>query len=79
MEKALARINEENLRSRRFLNPSSYNKVNQEVQKRLVEDYLNFLHSECKELTKNEVKHGKLQKRKQQKNILNINRDLKKI
>ena len=44
MEKALARINEENLRSRRFLNPSSYNKVNQEVQK----------------LIKNEVKHGKI-------------------
>lgn len=59
MEKALTRINEENLRSRRFINPSSYNKVNQEVQKRLVEDYLNFLHSECKELIKNEVKHGK--------------------
>ena len=60
MEKALARINEENLRSRRFLNPSSYNKVNQEVQKRLVEDYLSFLQSECKELIKNEVKHGKI-------------------
>lgn len=59
-KKALARLNEENLRSRRFLNPSSYNKVNQEVQKRLVEDYLNFLHSECKELIKNEVKHGKI-------------------
>lgn len=57
MEKALARLNEENLRSRRFLNASSYNKVNQECQKRLVEDYLGFLHSECKELIKNEVKH----------------------
>ncbi len=60
MEKALARLNEENLRSRRFLNPSSYNKVNQEVQKRLIEDNLGFLHSECKELIKNEVKHGKI-------------------
>ena len=58
MEKALGRLNEENLRSRRFLNASSYNKVNQECQKRLVEDYLGFLHSECKELIKNEVKHG---------------------
>lgn len=58
MEKALARINEENLRSRRFLNPTSYNKVNSEVQKRLVEDYVNFLHSECKDLIRNEVKHG---------------------
>lgn len=57
MEKALARLNEENLRSRRFLNPSSYIKVNTEVQKRLVEDYLSFLHSECKELIRNEVKH----------------------
>ncbi len=54
---ALARLNEENLRSRRFLNPSSYNKVNQECQKRLVEDYLSFLHSECKELIKNEVQY----------------------
>lgn len=57
MQKALARLNEENLRSRRFLNASSYTKVNQEVQKRLVEDYLSFLHSECKDLIKNEVKH----------------------
>jgi cullin 2 len=57
MEKALARLNDENLRSRRFLNPSSYTKVNTECQKRLVEDYLSFLHSECKELIKNEVKH----------------------
>ncbi|CAF0772886.1 unnamed protein product [Brachionus calyciflorus] len=57
MEKALARINEENVRSRRFLNPSSYSKVDTEVQKRLVEDYLSFLHSECKELTRNEIKH----------------------
>lgn len=56
----MARLNDENLRSRRFLNPSSYNKVNQEVQKRLVEDYLNFLHSECKELIKNETKHGSI-------------------
>ena len=55
---ALFRLNEEDLRSRRFLNPSSYNKVNQECQKRLVESYLGFLHSECKELIKNEVKHG---------------------
>lgn len=45
------------MRSRRFLNPSSYTKVNQECQKRLVEAYLGFLHSECKELIKNEVKH----------------------
>lgn len=57
MEKALARLNDENLRSRRFLNPSSYTKVNSECQKRLVEDYLSFLHSECKDLIKNEVKH----------------------
>ena len=46
------------MRSRRFLNPSSYTKVNTECQKRLVEDYLGFLHSECKELIKNEVKPG---------------------
>lgn len=58
MEKALIRINDENLRSRRFLNPSSYTKVNQEVQKRLVDDHLSFLYSECKELIINETKHG---------------------
>jgi len=57
MEKALVRLNDENLRSRRFLNPSSYNKVNQEVQKRLVEDHLSFLYSECKDLIINETKH----------------------
>lgn len=53
----MARLNEENLRSRRFLNPSSYTKINQECQKRLVEDYLSFLHSECKDLIKNEVQY----------------------
>lgn len=58
MEKALARLNEENLRSRKFLNASSYTKVNQECQRRLLEDYLQFLHSECKELVKHEIKHG---------------------
>jgi cullin 2 len=58
MEKALARLNEENLRSRKFLNPSSYSIVSQQCQQRLVEDNLHFLHSECKELIKNEVKHG---------------------
>lgn len=57
MEKALARINDELKRSRKFLHETSYNKVNTEVQKRLVEDYLSFLHGECKELIKNEVKH----------------------
>ena len=56
--KALARLNEENLRSRKFLNPSSYSKVSQQCQQRLVEDYLNFLHSECQELIKNEIKNG---------------------
>jgi cullin 2 len=59
MEKALSRLSEENLRSTKFLHPSSYNKVSKECQARLVEDYLQFLHSECKELIKNEVKHGK--------------------
>jgi cullin 2 len=38
------------------LNPSSYAKVTHECQKRLVEDYLSFLHSECKELIRNEIK-----------------------
>lgn len=57
-EKALARLNDENLRSRKFLNPSSYSKVSQQCQQRLVEDYLTFLHSECKDLIKNEVKYG---------------------
>ena len=70
MEKALVRLNDENVRSRRFLNPSSYTKVDAEVQKRLVEDYLSFLHSECKELIRNEVKHGNLKIRKFFFNIL---------
>lgn len=60
MEKALARLYEEDLRSRKFLNPASYSKVSYECQSRLVEDYLSVLHSECKEFIKNEVKHGKL-------------------
>jgi len=57
MEKALAKLNEESLRSTKFLNPSSHIKISKECQQRLVEDYLEFLHSECKDLIKNEVKH----------------------
>ena len=59
ISKALIRLNEENLRSRRFLNPSSYIKVNQELQKKLVDDILVIFHAECKNLIENEVNPGK--------------------
>ncbi|PVD30741.1 hypothetical protein C0Q70_10016 [Pomacea canaliculata] len=50
MEKVIQRLDTENLRSRRFLHGSSYDKVTQECQQRLVADHLQFLHAECHEM-----------------------------
>ncbi|XP_077979355.1 cullin-2-like [Glandiceps talaboti] len=56
MEKVLHRLSEENLRSRKFLHPSSYNKVTQECQQKMVAEHLLFLHNECKEIVRKEKK-----------------------
>ncbi|XP_038044511.1 cullin-2-like [Patiria miniata] len=55
MEKVLQRLQEENFRSRKFLHPSSYNKVMHECQMRMVADHMVFLHGECKNMVRNEV------------------------
>ena len=48
MERVIQRIDSENVRSRKFLYPSSYTKVTYECEQRMVGDHLSFLHSECK-------------------------------
>lgn len=48
MEKVLARLDEENIRSRKYLHPSSYPRVISECEARVVADHLSFLHAECK-------------------------------
>ncbi|XP_072027035.1 cullin-2-like [Amphiura filiformis] len=54
MEKVLQRLHEETLRSRKFLHPSSYNKVMHECQMRMVADHMTFLHGECKTMVRQE-------------------------
>lgn len=54
MEKVLQRIDDENLRSRKYLHPSSYPKVTQECEERMVADHLQFLHGECKRMVQQE-------------------------
>ncbi|KAK7473994.1 hypothetical protein BaRGS_00034763 [Batillaria attramentaria] len=54
MEKVIQRLDMENLRSCKFLHPSSYDKVMQECQQRMVADHLQFLHGECHEMVQQE-------------------------
>lgn len=56
MEKVIQRIESENVRSRKFLYPSSYQKVTTECEQRMVGDHLTFLHSECKQMVEKELK-----------------------
>ncbi|CAH1788629.1 unnamed protein product [Owenia fusiformis] len=56
MEKVIHRLDDENLRSRKFLHASSYRKVTQECEQRMIADHLEFLHSECKSMVKQEQK-----------------------
>lgn len=46
--KVISRLDAENLRSRKYLHPSSYGKVKKECENRMVADHLPFLHFECK-------------------------------
>ena len=50
MEKVLQKLDAENVRSRRYLHPSSYMKVTYECELRMVGDHLSFIHSECREM-----------------------------
>ena len=48
MERVIMKIEAEDVRSRKFLYPSSYQKVTGECEQRMVGDHLTYLHSECK-------------------------------
>lgn len=54
MEKVIQRLDDEYMRSRKFLNGSSYGKVAHECQQRMVADHLQFLHSECRAMVQKE-------------------------
>ncbi|UYV76580.1 CUL2 [Cordylochernes scorpioides] len=61
MEKAmiimvLQLLDSENLRSRKYLHPSSFPKVTWKCEQHMVEDHLQFLHAECKNFVKLEKK-----------------------
>ena len=53
------RLDDENMRSRKFLHPSSYDKVTRECEARMVADHLQFLHGECREMVQKEKRKGK--------------------
>lgn len=59
----LQRLDDENFRSRKYLHPSSYPKVTQECEQRMVADHLQFLHGECKRMVQQEDRKGKLNER----------------
>ncbi|KAK2174734.1 hypothetical protein NP493_780g00005 [Ridgeia piscesae] len=50
----IQKLNEEDLRSRKFLHPSSYSKVKRECEQRMIADHLQFLHGECREMVQKE-------------------------
>lgn len=56
MERVIQRIESEDVRSRKFLYPSSFVKVTSECEQRMVGDHLPFLHSECKGMVEREAK-----------------------
>ncbi|CAL1289547.1 unnamed protein product [Larinioides sclopetarius] len=56
MEKVLQKLDEEDFRSRKYLHPSSYSRVTQECEQRMVADHLQFLHGECKRMVQEENK-----------------------
>ena len=55
MEKVLQRRDEEDLRSRKFLHPSSYSKVRSECEQRMVADHLAAIHNECPTMVQQEL------------------------
>ena len=56
MERVIMKIEAEDVRSRKFLYPSSYQKVTGECEQRMVGDHLTYLHSECKPMVAGEKK-----------------------
>ncbi|ODM94965.1 Cullin-2 [Orchesella cincta] len=54
MEKVIQKLNEEDMRARRYLHASSYGKLSSECHRRLVSDHLSALHSECRIMVEND-------------------------
>ena len=54
----IQRLDDECMRSRKFLNPSSYAKVTHECQQRMIADHLQFLHGECRAMVHKEKRRG---------------------
>lgn len=54
MEKVTKKLEDETLRSHRFLHYSSHSKVRQRCEQHMVADHLNFLHGECKPMVTQE-------------------------
>ena len=54
----IQKLDEEDYRSRKFLDESSYAKVTKECETRMVSDHLSFLHAECKDIVKKEKRDG---------------------
>lgn len=54
MDQVLQRRDEEDLRSRKFLHPSSYSKVRSECEQRMVADHLAAIHNECPAMVQEE-------------------------
>lgn len=52
--KVLHLMSDENMRCKKFLNGSSFEKVMREYQLRLVQDHLQFLHNECRVIVQKE-------------------------
>ena len=55
MEKVLQRRDEEDLRSMKFLNPTSYGKVRAECEQRMVANHLAAIHSEFTVMVQQEL------------------------
>ena len=55
----IQKLDNEDFRSRKFLHPSSYNKVTHECQQRMIADHLQFLHGECRAMVQLEKRKGK--------------------
>ena len=52
------RIQDEDLRTRKFLHPVSCSRVVRECQSRLVEQYIPYLQTECRQMVKEEKREG---------------------
>jgi len=52
------RIQDEDLRTRKFFHPVSYSRVIRECEARMVEDYIPYLQGECRQMVKEENRPG---------------------